>query len=64
MEFRIDFGPGYGIYFGCDSDQIVILLAGGTKRRQDKDIAGAKANWDNYKARKARARKEGGAGWP
>jgi putative addiction module killer protein len=64
LEFRIDFGPGYRIYFGRDGDRLVILLAGGTKRRQDKDIANAKARWDNYKARQTRAWKEGGAGWP
>jgi putative addiction module killer protein len=61
LEFRIDFGPGYRVYFGRDGDRLVILLAGGTKRRQDEDIAAAKARWDNYKARKARVRKEGGA---
>lgn len=64
LEFRIDFGPGYRVYFGHDGDRLVILLAGGTKRRQDEDIADAKARWSNYKARKARARKEGGKRWP
>ena len=61
LEFRIDFGPGYRIYFGRDGERLIILLAGGTKRRQDEDIADAKARWSNYKARKARARKKGGA---
>ena len=51
-EFRIDFGPGYRIYFGKDGDRLVILLAGGTKKRQDADIAAAKANWRDYKRRK------------
>ena len=60
LEFRIDFGPGYRIYFGRDGDRLVILLAGGTRHRQDQDIAEAKARWNDYKARKARARKEGG----
>jgi len=41
-EYRIDFGPGYRIYFGKDGDRLVILLAGGTKKRQDADIAAAK----------------------
>jgi putative addiction module killer protein len=36
QEFRIDFGPGYRVYFGKDSDQLVILLAGGTKSRQQR----------------------------
>jgi putative addiction module killer protein len=51
-EFRIDFGPGYRIYFGKDGDRLVILLAGGTKKRQDADITAAKANWRDYKRRK------------
>ncbi|WP_419605931.1 type II toxin-antitoxin system RelE/ParE family toxin [Thiolapillus sp.] len=49
---RIDFGPGYRIYFGKDGDRLVILLAGGTKKRQDADIAAAKAHWRDYKHRK------------
>ncbi len=61
LEFRVDFGPGYRVYFGRDGDRLVILLAGGTKRRQDEDIAAAKARWSNYKARKVRAYKKGGA---
>ncbi|WP_235185795.1 type II toxin-antitoxin system RelE/ParE family toxin [Methylomarinum vadi] len=51
-EFRIDYGPGYRIYFGKDGDRLVILLAGGTKKRQDADITTAKANWRDYKRRK------------
>jgi len=51
-EYRIDFGPGYRIYFGKDGDQLVILLAGGTKKRQDADIAAAKEFWQDYKRRK------------
>jgi len=53
-EFRIGFGPGYRIYFGKDGDRLVILLAGGTKKRQNADIAAAKANWRDYKRRKRR----------
>ncbi|MGB5568097.1 MAG: type II toxin-antitoxin system RelE/ParE family toxin [Sedimenticolaceae bacterium] len=51
-EYRIDFGPGYRIYFGKDGDRLVILLAGGTKKRHDTDIAAAKGHWRNYKRRK------------
>lgn len=51
-EYRIDFGPGYRIYFGKDGDRLVILLAGGTKKRQDADIAAAKKYWQDYKRRK------------
>jgi putative addiction module killer protein len=49
---RIDFGPGYRIYFGQERDQIVILLAGGTKRRQTADIGLARSLWAEYKSRK------------
>lgn len=52
LEYRIDSGPGYRIYFGRDGDRLVILVGGGTKRRQDKDIEAAKARWADYKARK------------
>ena len=52
FEFRIDFGPGYRIYFGKDGDRLVILLAGGTKKRQDADITAAKEYWQDYKRRK------------
>lgn len=51
-EYRIFFGPGYRIYFGKDGDQLVILLAGGSKKRQDVDIASAKRHWSEYKRRK------------
>jgi putative addiction module killer protein len=52
QEFRIDFGPGCRIYFGKDGDQLVILLAGGTKSRQQRDIATAQKRWVDYKKRK------------
>jgi putative addiction module killer protein len=52
QEFRIDFGPGYRIYFGKDGDRLVILLAGGTKSRQQKDIVAAQVRWADYKKRK------------
>ena len=51
-ERRITFGPGYRVYFGQDGDKLVILLCGGTKKRQSKDIEQAKAFWDDYKNRK------------
>lgn len=51
-ETRIDFGPGYRVYFGKDGDRLIILLAGGTKKRQQKDIENAKARWQDYKRRK------------
>jgi len=33
-EYRLDFGPGYRIYFGRDGNDLIILLCGGTKQRQ------------------------------
>ena len=51
-EYKIDFGPGYRIYFGKDGDGLVILLGGGTKKWQQKDIAAAQACWADYKRRK------------
>lgn len=55
-ELKLDWGPGYRIYFGQDGETLVILLAGGTKKRQDDDIATAKARWADYKARKTTRR--------
>jgi putative addiction module killer protein len=52
LEFRIDFGPGYRVYFGKHGDLLVILLAGGTKSHQQKDIATAQKRWVDYKKRK------------
>jgi putative addiction module killer protein len=53
-EYRIDFGPGYRIYFGKDGDTLVILIGGGTKKRQQHDIAAAQECWTEYKRRKKR----------
>jgi putative addiction module killer protein len=52
LEYRINFGPGYRVYFGYEGRIIVILLAGGTKRRQQRDIAAAKGRWADYNKRK------------
>ncbi len=52
FEYKLDFGPGYRIYFGKDGEALVILLGGGTKRRQQRDINAALANWRDYKRRK------------
>jgi putative addiction module killer protein len=41
-EMRIDYGPGYRVYYVERRDEIVILLCGGDKRTQDRDIAIAK----------------------
>jgi putative addiction module killer protein len=51
-ELKIDFGPGYRVYYGYDGPTIVILLAGGKKKRQYKDIEAAKQRWADYKKQK------------
>jgi putative addiction module killer protein len=51
-EVRIDWGPGYRVYIGFDGPRFVILLGGGDKRRQDRDIADARVRWADYKKRK------------
>ncbi|QNI34979.1 type II toxin-antitoxin system RelE/ParE family toxin [Alloacidobacterium dinghuense] len=51
-ECRIDFGPGYRIYFGKDGDRLVILLGGGSKKRQRRDVAEAIELWAKYKKAK------------
>jgi putative addiction module killer protein len=57
-ECRIDFGPGYRVYFGRDGDLLVILLAGGTKQRQQNDIRLALRRWEDYKRRKKEQKDE------
>jgi putative addiction module killer protein len=57
FECKIDFGPGYRVYFGKDSERMVILLGGGAKKRQRQDIAAALAKWQDYKLRKKRGEK-------
>ena len=52
-KLRLDFGPGYRVYFGKDGEALVILLGGGTKKRQQADIADAQMLWREYKRRKA-----------
>ncbi|QPJ63740.1 MAG: type II toxin-antitoxin system RelE/ParE family toxin [Candidatus Nitronauta litoralis] len=51
-ECVIDWGPGYRVYLGKDGDKLVILLGGGTKKRQQNDIDRAKELWQEYKKRK------------
>jgi putative addiction module killer protein len=54
FELRMDFGPGYRVYFGKDGEELVVLLGGGSKKRQQTDIDTAQALWQEYKARKRR----------
>jgi len=53
FEYRIDWGPGYRVYFGRDGVALIILLTGGTKRRQQRDIEASKILWADYKRRKS-----------
>jgi putative addiction module killer protein len=50
-EVRIHFGPGYRIYFGREGDAVVILLRGGDKGSQDRDIERAQEYWRDYRSR-------------
>ena len=52
MEYRIHTGPGYRIYFGRKGDTLIILLGGGTKARQRKDIENARRLWREHNRRK------------
>jgi putative addiction module killer protein len=51
-ELKLDFGPGYRVYFGREGKTIIILLGGGSKRRQSADIAAAIERWRRYKQSK------------
>lgn len=51
-ELRISFGPGYRVYFGSHGPTIVVLVAGGTKVRQQHDINCAIDRWRDYRRRK------------
>jgi putative addiction module killer protein len=55
FEGRVDYGPGYRIYFGKDGERIVVLLGGGIKKRQQKDIEAARKLWKEYQHRKREA---------
>jgi len=51
-EIRINFGPGYRVYYGREGRTIIILLGGGSKRRQDADIAAAVERWKRLKIKR------------
>jgi putative addiction module killer protein len=50
-ELRIDWGPGYRVYYGLVGKTVVLLLCGGDKRKQAADIAKALEYWKDYKER-------------
>ncbi|MDX3807427.1 MAG: type II toxin-antitoxin system RelE/ParE family toxin [Bosea sp. (in: a-proteobacteria)] len=55
-EWRIDWGPGIRIYLAFDGTRLIILLGGGTKSRQQADIARAIERWTDYRRRKKAAK--------
>lgn len=57
-EYRLDWGPGYRVYMGRDGERLIILLGGGTKKGQQKDIERAVELWEEYKRRKAAQKKK------
>ena len=59
-EFKINFGPGYRVYFGKEGARVVILLGGGSKQRQQNDIKIALERWEDHKQRKKQQREKGG----
>ena len=52
FELKIDYGPGYRVYYALNGKTVVLLLLGGDKSTQKKDISQAKAYWQDYKERK------------
>ena len=52
-ELRIDWGPGYRVYYAQAGKRLVLLLAGGDKRHQQADINAAVARWQDWQSRSA-----------
>ncbi len=48
-ELRVDYGPGYRVYFGQHGKTIVVLLCGGDKRTQERDIRLARQYWREFR---------------
>lgn len=51
-ELKIDYGPGYRVYYGIYNDEIILLLMGGNKRTQQTDIEKAKSYWKQWQEEK------------
>jgi putative addiction module killer protein len=60
-ELKVDWGPGYRVYLAKDGERLVLLFCGGTKKRQQADIATALTLHNEYKARKKPARRSSGS---
>jgi putative addiction module killer protein len=52
FELRVDYGPGYRVYFAQEGARLVLLLCGGDKKTQNRDIRQAKKYWKDYESRK------------
>jgi putative addiction module killer protein len=57
-ELRVDWGPGYRVYYGRDGSALIVLLIGGDKRKQRADINKAVELWQQYESRKKGSRRE------
>lgn len=57
LELRIQWGPGYRVYFARTGHVVVLFLCGGDKRSQDGDIRNAKRYYEDFKRRSATARR-------
>ena len=51
-ELKIDYGPGYRVYYGIDGDELILILMGGSKKTQSADIKKAQSSWLEWKERK------------
>lgn len=58
-EYKINWGPGYRIYLAKDGPRILVLIGGGSKKRQQADIDHAVSLWEEYKTRKAAGKRKG-----
>jgi len=50
-ELKVNYGPGYRVYYGREENNIILLLLGGDKSHQEKDIAQATAYWQDHQRR-------------
>ena len=51
LELRMTFGPGYRVYLAREGQSVVLLLCGGDKGSQDRDIERARQHWNEYRSR-------------